>query len=103
MSYNKLLAGIISYSLLACAVCGCAAAPETTTESSKASSVSDSITYLDAADMFTKRDKQSDYASEDATEITLPIQRVPVTPRQSGFLIIRSPLPEPVPMFWVEA
>lgn len=71
MSYNKLLAGIISYSLLACAVCGCAAAPETTTESSKASSVSDSITYLDAADMFTKRDKQSDYASEDATEITL--------------------------------
>ncbi len=71
MSYNKLLAGIISYSLLACAVCGCAAAPETTTESSQASSVSDSITYLDAADMFTKRDKQSDYASEDATEITL--------------------------------
>ena len=71
MSYNKLLAGIISYSLLACAICGCAAAPETTTESSKASSVSDSITYLDAADMFTKRDKQSDYASEDATEITL--------------------------------
>ena len=71
MSYNKLLAGIISYSLLACAVCGCAAAPETTTESSKASSVSDSITYLDAADMFTKRDKQSDYASEDATGITL--------------------------------
>ena len=71
MSYNKLLAGIISYSLLACAVCGCAAAPETTTESSKASSVSDSITYLDAADMFTKRDKQSDYASEDATEISL--------------------------------
>ena len=85
MSYNKLLAGIISYSLLACAVCGCAAAPETTTESSQASSVSDSITYLDAADMFTKRDKQS--------------ERVPVTPRQSGFLIIRSPLPEPVPMF----
>ena len=71
MSYNKLLAGIISYSLLACAICGCAAAPETTTESSKASSVSDSITYLDAADMFTKRDKQSDYASEDATEISL--------------------------------
>ena len=71
MSYNKLLAGIISYSLLACAVCGCAAAPETTTESSKVSSVSDSITYLDAADMFTKRDKQSDYTSEDATEITL--------------------------------
>lgn len=71
MSYNKLLAGIISYSLLACAVCGCAAAPETTTESSKASSVSDSISYLDAADMFTKRDKQSDYASEDATEISL--------------------------------
>ena len=71
MSYNKLLAGIISYSLLACAVCGCAAAPETTTKSSQASSVSDSITYLDAADMFTKRDKQSDYASEDATEITL--------------------------------
>lgn len=71
MSYNKLLAGIISYSLLACAICGCAAAPETTTESTKASSVSDSITYLDAADMFTKRDKQSDYASEDATEITL--------------------------------
>ena len=71
MSYNKLLAGIISYSLLACAVCGCAAAPETTTESSQVSSVSDSITYLDAADMFTKRDKQSDYASEDATEITL--------------------------------
>lgn len=71
MSYNKLLAGIISYSLLACAVCGCAAAPETTTESSKASSISDSITYLDAADMFTKRDKQSDYASEDATEISL--------------------------------
>ena len=71
MSYNKLLAEIISYSLLACAVCGCAAAPETTTESSQASSVSDSITYLDAADMFTKRDKQSDYASEDATEITL--------------------------------
>lgn len=71
MSYNKLLAGIISYSLLTCAVCGCAAAPETTTESSQASSVSDSITYLDAADMFTKRDKQSDYASEDATEITL--------------------------------
>lgn len=71
MSYNKLLAGIISYSLLACAVCGCAAAPETTTESSQASSVSDSITYLDATDMFTKRDKQSDYASEDATEITL--------------------------------
>ena len=71
MSYNKLLAGIISYSLLACAVCGCAAAPETTTESSQASSVNDSITYLDAANMFTKRDKQSDYASKDATEITL--------------------------------
>lgn len=71
MSYNKLLAGIISYSLLACAICGCAATPETTTESSQASSISDSITYLDAADMFTRRDKQSDYASEDATEITL--------------------------------
>ena len=71
MSYNKLLAGMISYSLLACAICGCAATPETTTESSQASSISDSITYLDAADMFTRRDKQSDYASEDATEITL--------------------------------
>lgn len=71
MSYNKLLAGIISYSLLACAICGCAATPETTTESSQASSISDSITYLDAADMFTRRDKQSDYASEDVTEITL--------------------------------
>ena len=71
MSYNKLLAGIISYSLLACAICGCAATPETTTESSQASSISDSITYLDAADMFTRRDKQSDYTSADATEITL--------------------------------
>lgn len=71
MSYNKLLAGIISYSLLACAICGCAATPQTATEDSEISSISDSITYLNAADMFTERDKQSDDSSTDATEITL--------------------------------
>lgn len=71
MSYNKLLAGIISYSLLACAICGCAATPKTATEDSEISSISDSITYLNAADMFTERDKQSNDSSTDATEITL--------------------------------
>ena len=75
MSYNKLLAGMISYSLLACAICGCAAntTNQTTEQTAETENVSaaDSITYLDADDMFTDRDKEVGYDEESATAITL--------------------------------
>ena len=76
MSYNntKLVAGLLGYALLACSISGCSldSFSKTTTEtSSESSSSATGITYLDADDMFTDRDKEVGYDEDTATAITL--------------------------------
>lgn len=76
MSYNntKLVAGLLGYALLACSISGCSldSFSKTTTEtSSESSSSATEITYLDADDMFTDRDKEVGYDEDTATAITL--------------------------------
>lgn len=76
MSYNntKLVAGLLGYALLACSISGCSfdSFSKTTTEtSSEISSSATEITYLDADDMFTDRDKEVGYDEDTATAITL--------------------------------
>lgn len=76
MSYNntKLVAGLFGYALLACSISGCSfdSFSKTTTEtSSESSSSATEITYLDADDMFTDRDKEVGYDEDTATAITL--------------------------------
>lgn len=76
MSYNntKLVAGLLGYALLACGISGCSfdSFSKTTTEtSSESSSSASEITYLDADDMFTDRDKEVGYDEDTATAITL--------------------------------
>ena len=76
MSYNntKLVAGLLGYALLACSISGCSfdSFSKTTTEtSSESSSSATEITYLNADDMFTDRDKEVGYDEDTATAITL--------------------------------
>ena len=76
MSYNntKLVAGLLGYALLACSISGCSfdSFSKTTTEtSSESPSSATGITYLDADDMFTDRDKEVGYDEDTATAITL--------------------------------
>lgn len=76
MSYNntKLVAGLLGYALLACSISGCSfdSFSKTATEtSSESSSSATGITYLDADDMFTDRDKEVGYDEDTATAITL--------------------------------
>lgn len=76
MSYNntKLVAGLLGYALLACSISGCSfdSFSKTTTEtSSESSSSATGITYLNADDMFTDRDKEVGYDEDTATAITL--------------------------------
>lgn len=76
MSYNntKLVAGLFGYALLACSISGCSfdSFSKTTTEtSSESSSSATEITYLNADDMFTDRDKEVGYDEDTATAITL--------------------------------
>lgn len=76
MSYNntKLVAGLLGYDLLACSISGCSfdSFSKTTTEtSSESSSSATEITYLNADDMFTDRDKEVGYDEDTATAITL--------------------------------
>lgn len=76
MSYNntKLVAGLLGYALLACSISGCSfdSFSKTTTEtSSESPSSATEITYLDADDMFTDRDKEVGYDEDTATAITL--------------------------------
>ena len=76
MSYNntKLIAGLLGYALLACSISGCSfdSFSKTTTEtSSESPSSATGITYLDADDMFTDRDKEVGYDEDTATAITL--------------------------------
>lgn len=76
MSYNntKLVAGLLGYALLACSISGCSfdSFSKTTTEtSSESSSSTTEITYLNADDMFTDRDKEVGYDEDTATAITL--------------------------------
>lgn len=76
MSYNntKLVAGLLGYALLVCSISGCSfdSFSKTTTEtSSESSSSATEITYLDADDMFTDRDKEVGYDEDTATAITL--------------------------------
>lgn len=76
MSYNntKLVAGLLGYALLACCISGCSfdSFSKTTTEtSSETSSSATEITYLNADDMFTDRDKEVGYDEDTATAITL--------------------------------
>lgn len=76
MSYNntKLVAGLLGYALLACSISGCSfdSFSKTATEtSSENSSSATEITYLNADDMFTDRDKEVGYDEDTATAITL--------------------------------
>lgn len=76
MSYNntKLVAGLLGYALLACSISGCSfdSFSKTATEtSSESSSSATEITYLNADDMFTDRDKEVGYDEDTATAITL--------------------------------
>lgn len=76
MSYNntKLVAGLLGYALLACSISGCSfdSFSKTATEtSSESSSSTTEITYLNADDMFTDRDKEVGYDEDTATAITL--------------------------------
>ena len=76
MSYNntKLVAGLFGYALLACSISGCSfdSFSKTATEtSSESSSSATEITYLNADDMFTDRDKEVGYDEDTATAITL--------------------------------
>lgn len=76
MSYNntKLVAGLLGYALLACSISGCSfdSFSKTTTETfSESSSSTTEITYLNADDMFTDRDKEVGYDEDTATAITL--------------------------------
>lgn len=76
MSYNntKLVAGLLGYALLAYSISGCSfdSFSKTTTEtSSESSSSATEITYLNADDMFTDRDKEVGYDEDTATAITL--------------------------------
>ena len=76
MSYNntKLVAGLLGYALLACSISGCSfdSFSKTATEtSSESSSSATEITYLNADDMFTDRDKEVGYDEDTATVITL--------------------------------
>lgn len=76
MSYNntKLVAGLLGYALLACSISGCSfdSFSKTATEtSSESSSSATEITYLNADDMFTNRDKEVGYDEDTATTITL--------------------------------
>ena len=76
MSYNntKLVAGLLGYALLACSISGCSfdSFSKTATEtSSESSSSATEITYLNADDMFTDRDKEVGYDEDTATTITL--------------------------------
>lgn len=76
MSCNntKLVAGLLGYALLACSISGCSfdSFSKTTTEtSSESSSSATEITYLNADDMFTDRDKEVGYDEDTATAITL--------------------------------
>lgn len=76
MSYNntKLVAGLLGYALLACSISGCSfdSFSKTTTETSSESfSSATEITYLNADDMFTDRDKEVGYDEDTATAITL--------------------------------
>lgn len=76
MSYNntKLVAGLLGYALLTCSISGCSfdSFSKTATEtSSESSSSATGITYLDADDMFTDRDKEVGYDEDTATAITL--------------------------------
>lgn len=76
MSYNntKLVAGLLGYALLVCSISGCSfdSFSKTTTEtSSESSSSATEITYLNADDMFTDRDKEVGYDEDTPTAITL--------------------------------
>lgn len=76
MSYNntKLVAGLLGCALLACSISGCSfdSFSKTATEtSSESSSSATEITYLNADDMFTDRDKEVGYDEDTATAITL--------------------------------
>lgn len=76
MSYNntKLVAGLLGYALLTCSISGCSfdSFSKTATEaSSESSSSTTEITYLNADDMFTDRDKEVGYDEDTATAITL--------------------------------
>ena len=76
MSYNntKLVTGLLGYALLACSISGCSfdSFSKTATEtSSESSSSATEITYLNADDMFTDRDKEVGYDEDTATAITL--------------------------------
>lgn len=76
MSYNntKLVAGLLGYALLACSISGCSfdSFSKTATETSSESfSSATEITYLNADDMFTDRDKEVGYDEDTATAITL--------------------------------